>query len=270
MSIFDTILPWFSLQPDIYKPDSANRINQQYDFYSIFDLYLGYQEQDTDESTGASTLDPKENVNNPLLVSRFSPWKQPTIDLLTEAINRCSVIDRYRENTYKSVPPPPPPPPPNNDPKSYLFNYLGQSIQFVFPSSWRITTEFIEVPGEPFVGGLPIIGLHVCMNVSYQRQNVKDVSGGDLITYSTTSVAVSKAAYDNAIATSTLGALIAANQPANVTVPQPPDVVQCRDYYYPDVPGNEVNSQDTFFPSSVISGSFTATSWSIQSMAPVY
>jgi hypothetical protein len=98
MSVFDTVLSWFP-EGDIHKPIEINRILQQYDFYGIYDLYLGYGKEKLNESTRAITLDESEAIE-PLLVMRFTPAKQPIVDLLSEAILRCNYIDRYREDTY--------------------------------------------------------------------------------------------------------------------------------------------------------------------------
>ncbi len=102
MSVFETVLDWFGATGDIYKPDvdTTNKILQQHSFYALDDLYLGYGSLKTIESTGATEIDSVENVDKPLLVMRFSPYNQPQVDLLSEAIARCKKSDRYRENKY--------------------------------------------------------------------------------------------------------------------------------------------------------------------------
>jgi hypothetical protein len=87
MANFNQSLPW--LADDSYLPSIGNRINQQYDRWSINDLYLGY----------GNNLDTDETID-PFLVARCSPHKQPTVDLLSEAITRVNRIDRYREDVY--------------------------------------------------------------------------------------------------------------------------------------------------------------------------
>lgn len=84
---FNQPLPWLASDP--YLPSVGNRINQQYDRWSINDLYLGY----------GNNLDTEETID-PFLVGRCSPYKQPIVDLLSEAISRVNQIDRYREDVY--------------------------------------------------------------------------------------------------------------------------------------------------------------------------
>lgn len=96
MNIFRTDLPWLNSSDDRYLPTNANRILQQYDRYAIFDLYLGYQVKDKNLNTNTITLT-EEYINNPFLVNRFTPYNQPQVDLLSEAISRCKLIDRYKE-----------------------------------------------------------------------------------------------------------------------------------------------------------------------------
>jgi hypothetical protein len=94
---FNQPLQWLNSDP--YLPINGNRINQQYDKYSINDLYLGYAIQEKNTSTSVKTIESSE-VIDPFLVQRCSPYKQPIVDLLSEAISRAGKIDRYREDIY--------------------------------------------------------------------------------------------------------------------------------------------------------------------------
>lgn len=99
-------MPWFNnlgINSDAYKPIGANSILQQYDYYAIHDLYLGYGKKNINDLSLAQVVD--GDVLDPFLVLRFNPWFQPQVDLLTEAINRCTIADRYRENTYDVITP---------------------------------------------------------------------------------------------------------------------------------------------------------------------
>ncbi len=100
MGIFDSNLPWLNATDDAYRPTAANRVLQEEDAYCIHDMYAGFGKQIQDEATLSTTIDPIEELDR-FLVLRCTPFDRPVIDLLTEAINRCNLIDRRKINKYK-------------------------------------------------------------------------------------------------------------------------------------------------------------------------
>lgn len=98
-TVFDTVLPWFLNSVDRFKPETTNRILQQYDYYGIYDLYLGYANRELNETD--NTMDESTGVDCKFLTLRCHPYNQPVIDLLTEAINRHNYLDRHRVDEYQ-------------------------------------------------------------------------------------------------------------------------------------------------------------------------
>lgn len=95
---FNQVLPW--LISDQYLPTTPTKItNQQYDKYSINDVYLGFTIETENETTQIKKIEQSEYID-PFLVQRCSPYKQPYTDLLSEAINRVDKFDRYKEYEY--------------------------------------------------------------------------------------------------------------------------------------------------------------------------
>lgn len=132
MPDFNQPLPWLNSDPKL--PPNGSRILRQYDRYAINDLYLS-------------------DGTEPFLVQRCNPYGDSNNDLLSAAIAKCPLLDRYRDQQWDITLPTPPDDPnyPNGGYKITVWNTVEtrkpNSSFYIYTNAPPIQGQYLDLRG---------------------------------------------------------------------------------------------------------------------------